>query len=162
MKTANMLLLGAIALTASAAQASPQSRAEFVRHALRGNNSEVAVGRLAMTRGASREVRNFGRMLVNDHGKARTEVLRLARQNGVRPTSAPTPEGAAVRARLMPLRGAAFDQAFAQAMIEDHQKDIADYEAEANRRGDGAVAQYARRQLPALRHHLETARRIAR
>lgn len=82
------------------------------------NTADIETGRLGATRGASKEVREFGTMLARDHEKVRQLGRDLAARLGVTPT--PPADGAAARAhaaamqRLAPLEGAAFDHAFLQ------------------------------------------------
>jgi hypothetical protein len=57
------------------------------------------------------------------------------------------------------LLGAAFGTAFAKHMVEDHKKDIKEYEAEAKKKD--AAGNYANETLPTLRKHLETAQGLS-
>jgi putative membrane protein len=66
------------------------------------------------------------------------------------------PEARAEQSKLMHLRGRAFDREVRRYMINDHQKDIAKFEAQA-RSGDRQTASLARMQLPVLRKHLRIA-----
>jgi putative membrane protein len=145
----------------AAAPAWAASDASFVRKALQGDNSEMRLGEIAADRGASIEVRQFGRMLRQDHRQAKQDALQVARRLGVRPTSAMTPEARQEARKLMRLSGAAFDHEFARYMVDDHRKDVDDFEKQA-RRGGSATRRMAERTLPTLRHHLEVARSLAR
>jgi putative membrane protein len=144
-------------LTASAAQA--KAPREFLQTALEGDNSEVALGRLAQERGASREVREFGRMLEQDHGQARDQAVAVAGRMGVRPTSAMMPEARAEAAKLRRLSGDRFDREFARYMVQDHRKDIREFEQQAQ--VGGPTGQLARQALPSLRRHLDMAQRLS-
>ena len=83
----------------------------------------------------------------------------LFRSYGVRDTGRIIPEAAAEKRRLMRLGGRAFDREFVRYMVEDHHKDISDFREHAA--GRGAVAELARRTLPVLERHLQTAERLA-
>jgi len=131
----------------------------FLENALKGDNSEMMLGSLAAERGASPELRDFGRTLRDDHARARDQTVPLARREGVPITQAPMPEAASERRKLERLHGRAFDREFARYMVKDHRKDIAEFEAQARRRGPaGDLAQAI---LPDLRKHLDMARRLA-
>ena len=106
-------------------------------------------------------VRSFGQTLVTDHSKAKGEVTALARREGVPVTDQPMAEAQQEKTKLAGLHGSAFDHEFARYMVNDHQKDIAKFEAEA-KQGKGPVADLARKQLPTLRKHLAIAQRLAR
>ena len=58
------------------------------------------------------------------------------------------------------LRGAAFDRAYAKAMVEDHQEDLRVYQEEAASGTDPDVKAFAARQVPLLQEHLRMAQRL--
>src|SRR5512133_3362642 len=55
------------------------------------NTNDAETGALAVQRGQSKEARDFGAMLMRDHGSVRQMGRDLARKLGVTPT--PPPEG---------------------------------------------------------------------
>ena len=128
----------------------------FVTDAIKGDNSEVALGKLASTKASSQAAKAFGAMLVTDHGAHKTKLAALAAAAGSEVTDDPSEEGKANLDKLGKLSGAEFDKAFKTAMIEDHTKDIAKYEKQASS-GDAQTAALAKETLPTLRKHLEAA-----
>lgn len=158
MKTMQHLVL-AIGLAPAflAAPAFAASDAPFLAEAMKGDNSEVALGALAQKRGATAQTRQFGTMLVHDHGAHRLKLARLDRAMGLRPTTDLSDEGAQAKTMLLGLHGAAFDAAFKHHMIEDHRQDIAKYETEAHAAGSAQVRQMAQDTLPTLHKHLDAA-----
>ena len=88
------------------------------------NTADMETGALAAERGASKEVRDFGTMLVHDHEQVRAQGRALARRLGVTPTppkdDASAREHAATLTRLKALKGAAFDQAFLAHEVAFH------------------------------------------
>ena len=116
---------------------------------------------MAEQKGASPMTRDFGRMLQTDHAAAKAKALPVAQTHGVGDTDALAPEAKSEARKLDRLSGAAFDHEFARYMVEDHKKDISDFEKQT-RKGDRATADLARQTLPDLRKHLETAARLAR
>jgi putative membrane protein len=156
-----LLAAGAAALTlAGAAQAPGHDERHFLSDALKGDNSEMALGQLAAERAASPGVRDFGRMLHDDHAHARDEVIRVGSRLGVRPTKEMTPEARQEMAKLRRLHGRAFDREFVRYMVDDHRKDIAEFRRQAG--GRGPVADLARTTLPDLQRHLDTATQLSR
>jgi putative membrane protein len=75
---------------------------------------------------------------------------------GVSVPSSMMPEARSEQRKLERLRGRAFDREVRRYMINDHEKDIAKFEAQA-RSGDRRTAALAREQLPVLRKHLRIA-----
>jgi putative membrane protein len=57
------------------------------------------------------------------------------------------------------LSGPAFDRAFAKHMVQDHKKDIKEYEKEAKM--SDAAGSYAKEALPTLHKHLESAQNLS-
>jgi putative membrane protein len=157
MRLLSWVVLGAVATLSVPALA---DTSDFLTKALKGDNSETRLGALAAARGQSRQVREFGAMLERDHSAARRQAAPLARRHHVQVTNAMADEAKAEYAKLQHLRGVAFDREFGRYMVEDHRKDIADFEKET-RSGDPAdVRRLAQQTLPTLRKHLSTASSI--
>lgn len=128
----------------------------FVTDAIKGDNGEVAIGNLAQAQGQSQAVKDFGKLLVSDHGAHKQELAALASSTGVSVTDEPTDEAKANLKKLEALHGAEFDKQFKLMMVEDHKKDIAKYEKQASS-GDPQTAALAQKTLPTLRKHLDAA-----
>ena len=129
---------------------------EFLQKALRGDNSEIMLGRLAADQARNPAVRDFGNTLVNDHRLARDEIRQLGEQFGIGDSREVSPEAREEREKLSGLRGRDFDREFVRYMVDDHRKDIGDFREEAQER-HGPVSALAERQLPTLRQHLRMA-----
>ena len=89
------------------------------------NTADMETGALAEKRAASREVRDFGAMLVRDHRMVRQQGRDLAAKLGVTPTPPKDDQSAkdhaAAMARLRSVEGAEFDRAFLQYEAAFHQ-----------------------------------------
>jgi putative membrane protein len=131
----------------------------FITDAIQGDNAEVAIGRLAQTQGTSEKVKDFGRLLVEDHGSHKQELATLAGTAGVPVTDEPSAEGKANLKKLKALSGGEFDKQFKAMMIEDHTKDIAKYEKQTAS-SDAQTAALAQKTLPVLRKHLAAANEL--
>lgn len=153
------LLLGAMALTSSAALA--DGPRDFLQKALEGDNSEIMLGRMASDRARDPDVREFGRTLARDHSDARDDVLRVGRRMGIRPYRGIPSEARDERERLSRMRGREFDREFVRYMTDDHRKDLSDFNDEA-REHHGPVSDLARRQIPTLQKHLDIAMSLDR
>src|SRR5262249_24492302 len=117
--------------------------------------------RLASEKAASTEVRDFGRMLVDDHSKALDELKSLASKKSVTLPTEPTAEQKAAKARLSKLSGRAFDDAFAKAMIGDHDNAVKLFRNEHTSGTDSETKTWAGNTLPTLEKHREEARNLA-
>ena len=156
------LVVAAAAAIAMAGAARAASDEAFLKKALQGDNSEVQLGRIAAERGGSPEARNFGQMLVTDHGQHKMQVVPLAQAHRITDVDTAMPAANAEAAKLQGLSGRAFDHEFGRYMVRDHKADIADYRREAARAHDPAVRKLAQGTLPTLHKHLNAAERLAR
>jgi len=156
-----MLALSAfgIAEAQEVALATDSPESKFLVDAIRGDLAEVKLGELAQQRGESEGVREYGKMLAEDHSKAGKMAADLAKDMKVTPPTQPTSEQLQKYAALERLSGAEFDREFAAAMVKDHQEDIAKYEKQANG-GDSKVAKLAEETVPTLEHHLAAAQSL--
>ena len=131
--------------------------AQFLTDAMKGDNSEVMLGKLAASKGSSQGVKDLGQMLVDDHGMHKTKVAGLAGTMSIPATDATKPEADAMAKKLQGMSGAAFDKAFVDGTVEDHKKDIAAYEDEANSSDPAPVTSLAKDTVPTLQKHLDKA-----
>jgi putative membrane protein len=69
----------------------------------------------------------------------------------------PTSVGAKNQAtydRLNKLSGAAFDKAYVEQMVKDHEMDVKEFERESQSGSDSAIKNFAAQTLPTLQEHL--------
>jgi putative membrane protein len=132
----------------------------FATKAATGGMAEVSLGELAQRNATSPQVKQFGERVIADHTKANDQLKAIARQQNL---TLPTNLDAADRAteqRLQTMKGDAFDTAYMHDMVQDHQKDIADFQQEANSGQDPALKAFAQQALPILQQHLQMAQAI--
>jgi putative membrane protein len=169
-----ILFLTALAATAlavacqAAAQTSPQSHAAgagsvdqtFVTHAAADGSAEVALGQLALQKSSSTQTKQLAQHIVDDHTKANDQLVALARQKQI--TVTPEPDAAAKQKmeKLQQLNGDAFDRAYAQAMVKDHEKAIQLFTKASTGAKDADLRQFATQTLPVLKNHLQMAREL--
>lgn len=125
------------------------------------NQMEIRLGELAMQKGRSQDVRNFGRRLRNDHQMADRRVTNLAAREGIRLVNPPmTRHERTVNRRLRYARGHQFDREFMDAMADGHTQTIQDLSQARRDLRDPQVRRLVGNTLPALRHHRKMAREI--
>ena len=150
-------------VAAAKAQVNPTlstSDATFMTTAARGGLAEVQMGQLAQQNGRSAAVKRFGQQMANDHGRANQEMMALAQQKQITPPSTMGAEHQSIYDDLAKLRGGAFDRAYAQAMVRDHEEDLRLYREEAANGTDPDVKAFAARHVPLLQEHLRMAQRL--
>jgi putative membrane protein len=128
---------------------------KFVMEALKGGMAEVELGKLASERAASDAVKQFGKRMADDHGKAGDELMKLAQDKGVAAPSALDGKHARLRDKLAKLSGADFDRAYVGEMVKDHRQDVKDFRREADKAKDPDVKAFAAKTLPTLEDHLK-------
>jgi putative membrane protein len=133
---------------------------KFVREAAQGGMMEVQLGQLAQQNGASAEVKDFGRRMVQDHTQANTRLKTLATDKGLKLPTEMSQEQKQHMQQLSRLSGAEFDRMYMDHMVKDHKKDVSEFEKESKNGGDLAVRAFATETLPTLRQHLELAQQI--
>jgi len=150
-----MTLAAALVGSTAVALAADAKGEQFIKAAIQGNMAEVKVGQLAQQKGQSADAKKFGQMLEKDHGDANTKAMQVAKQMNVTAPPEPNAKQKEVYDKLSKLSGDAFDREFAKEMVEDHQKDIKEYEDAAKM--TDAAGSYAKETLPHLQMHLQMA-----
>ena len=130
---------------------------KFVMAAAQGGLAEVELGKLAAEKGAADAVKQFGKRMADDHGKASEELKQLAQQKGLTLPADLDPKHKQLRDRLAKLNGADFDKAYASEMVKDHKKDVAEFKREASGAKDPDLKAWAGKTLPTLEDHLKQA-----
>lgn len=157
-------LLPAAALTAHAqAGSSAASVADkhFVTAALRGGMAEVELGKLAAEKGNGGDVKQFGEKMVTDHTQLGDQMKQVAQQIGVTPPSTMTASDLALEAKLKMLSGDAFDKAYIQAMVKDHEDDLGAFNKEITGGSSTTVKDAAREGAKVIQEHLDMIKKIA-
>jgi putative membrane protein len=140
-------------------QTSPNSLSSrdrtFVMQAGQLSMMEVELGRLAVQRGSSPGVKQYGQEMVEDHTRANQELMQLAMQKKVELPTEMSTQNTALIDRLSGLSGKSFDTAYKQAMIDSHNQAIALFQAQSQQGQDPQLKAWATQKLPNLQAHLE-------
>jgi putative membrane protein len=150
-------------VAAAAAQVNPTlstSDASFMTIAGRGGIAEVQMAQLAERNGQSPAVKRFARKMLEDHGQTNQAMAAMAQRKQITPPETMGADQQQIYDRLATLRGRAFDRAYAQAMVADHEEDLRAFETEASNGTDAEVRAMAARHVPMLREHLRMAKAL--
>jgi putative membrane protein len=131
---------------------------EFVNKAAQGGMAEVMLGQTASTKGTSPDVKNFGNRMVTDHGKANDELKQLAQTKGVTLPADVDDESKQMSDKLSKLSGKDFDKEYISGMVEDHEKDVKEFEKASKDAKDPDLKAWAAKTLPTLQDHLKMAK----
>lgn len=142
------------------AQLSSQDQ-KFMMDAAKGGMMEVELGRLAARKASNADVKSFAQRMVDDHGKANTQLKSIAAQKGVTLPATLPADMKQEMDHLSKLSGAEFDRMYMSHMLKDHKKDVSEFEKQASKGADSSVKSFAQQTLPTLREHLTMAQSIA-
>jgi putative membrane protein len=153
-------VLGAV--TIAFAQSPSDADKHWVRDALEGGNGEVQLGKLAVQKGNSDDVRHFGQHMVDDHTKMGDQLRPIAQKIGVDPTSGTSLGEKATESELKLLSGDSFDKAYIKAMVKNHRDDLQAFQKEAANGSDPDVKRAARKGAITVQSHLSMIEQIAK
>ena len=137
-----------------------RSDRQFIDKAANDGLAEVKLGQLASEKASSPEVKQFAQRLVQDHTKANNQLKQIAQAEGVRVEDDLESKHRKVQDQLSKLSGEAFDRAYMEHMVEDHQKAVKLFEKHSKDASNPQVKQFASSTLPTLQEHLREAQRL--
>lgn len=117
----------------------------FMMNAAKGGMMEVEMGKMAAQNGQSADVKKFGNRMVTDHSKANNELMSLAKEEGVSLPGAKSPGKWKS------------DKAYMDDMVKDHEKDLAEFQKEAQSGTDPDVKAFAAKGAKMVSSHLKMA-----
>jgi putative membrane protein len=130
---------------------------EFLISAAYAQRSEIDLAALAQAKAADPDVKAFAARMATDHGQANQTLDQLAGAKGLSmPTELPS-DMKKNNEHLNSLDGAAFDRAYMDHMLADHQKAVADFERYATAVKDPDLDVWIDKTLPTLKEHLRMA-----
>jgi putative membrane protein len=150
-----------LAFYASVAFAADNPDATFYKKAAEGGLAEVELGKLAQDKSPTAGVKEYGAMMVTDHSAANDKLKAIAAKKNIKLPTSPSVGQMATKTKLEVLSGDAFDKSYIKGMVEDHQEDIKEFQAEATSGQDPDAKAYAAATLPTLQAHLKKIRAIA-
>ena len=120
----------------------------FMMNAAKGGMMEVEMGKVAAQNAQSADVKKFGNRMVTDHSKANSDLMALAKEEGV---SLP---GAKAPGKWKS------DKDYMDMMVKDHEKDLAEFQKEAQSGTDADVKAFAAKGAKMVSSHLKMAQEI--
>jgi putative membrane protein len=132
----------------------------FAAKAAVGGMAEVALGKMAAAKGSDSKIKQFGNMMVMDHGKANAELMSIAKSKNIMLPTGLDAEHQAKSDSLSKLSGKDFDVAYVNAMIEGHKKTLALMQSEAATGKDADLKAFATKTAPVVQTHLAKIQQI--
>lgn len=132
----------------------------FLKKAAEEQQAQIALGQLAAKQATNTRVKNFGDEMILVHRTVSFQLRELATPRGVQLPLEPDDEHKRIQKELAQRSGHAFDRAYMQQILSDHQNDVNEFEDGMQQIDDAEVLRWAHKTLPMLRAHIEDARWI--
>src|ERR1700761_3734463 len=146
-----------------AAEAKAMTDQEFVDFAAQTDMVEANLGQLAGTAGSAQAVKDYGQMLASDHTADYTALGAIAAQANLKmPGSIDAKNNKAMIDPFQKLKGAAFDHKFAADTVAGRTKAIEIFKKESADASNGALKDYALKDLDVLQKHLSAAKDLGK
>lgn len=130
---------------------------EFAVAAANGGMMEVQMGELAQRNGSSATVKEFGKMMVEDHSKANEELKALAQQKNITLPTSMGEDKQKMYDDLAKKTGKDFDKAYADMMVKDHKEDVEMFREQGEDGNDPELKSWAAGKVSVLEMHLQKA-----
>jgi putative membrane protein len=148
------------ASTASSNAATGNSDQTFLQDAIKGNRAEITLGKMVTAKTKDPSVKQFAQMMVKDHTVALSQLQQLAQQKNITVPEGIPDDAQQLQSKLQNATGKQFDKDYMDGMVQDHQKDVQDFQNASQNAKDPDVKQLASKLTPTLEHHLQKAQRI--
>jgi putative membrane protein len=152
--------LGVGLIAASTSFAASNADSKFAIAAAHGGETEVEFGKLAAEKATNPDVKAFGQQMVDDHGKANEKLMQIGQEKSMKLPASMDTKQQAMYAKLKMLSGSAFDRAYVNSMVKDHDEDVREFTKEANSGADPKLKQFAADTLPVIQGHLDKIKSI--
>jgi len=133
---------------------------KFLTDAASGASLEVQLGNLAAQKATNEDVKRFGQRMATDHSQGGQTIRQMASNLKFTLPQEPEPQQRTTVSRLEKLSGKAFDREYMKEMVNDHVKDISEFERAEKEATVAEIKQFATESLPTLRDHLKQAKEI--
>src|SRR5476651_1380685 len=136
-----------------------QNTVLFVKNGIEGGLTEIKASGMAITNSNNQKVIAFAKMLIDDHTKANDDLKKLETDKKIDDTDTISSAHKLVLDGLSKKSGTAFDKAYLQMMVADHEQAIKLFTT-GTKDIDPDIAKFATATLPTLKMHLDTANAI--
>jgi putative membrane protein len=108
----------------------------------------------------NRGVKQFAEQMVKDHSDALTQLQQLAQTKNITLPDVLPSDAEDLKQKLNADRGQKLDKDYMSGMVEDHQKDVKEFQDAAQNAHDPEVKQWASSLVPKLQEHLQKAQAL--
>lgn len=135
--------------------ATPVSTGTYVAQAANSDMYEIQAGELATKNGQSQQVKDFGKMMVEDHTKSSQDMKAMVAQAnlGAQPPARLDAEHQGMIDRLKAARGEAFDREYMSQQMTAHRKALALHQGYAQNGENTELKGFAAQVIPVIQKH---------
>ena len=155
--TALSICFAAIGL---AAQGLTGEEQKFVLKEAKTDETEISLSKLALQKSNDPQVKQFAQDMINDHTKSTSMLKPIATEHGVAIPENPGPANDSKYKMLEGKSCKAFDKAYIQTMVVDHENALQAYKSASGKVENPQLKQFVSRVEPIVAHHLEMARQL--
>lgn len=135
---------------------------DFMIEAASSGMKEIELGKVAQQKASNQRVKDFAKMMVNDHQKVSEELKTLAAAKNVTLPEMMGDKHQKVFDALRNKTGSEFDKDYMKEMVDEHQNMVNKFKKRANEedKRDSEVSAFAQKTLSHMQMHLDSARVI--
>ncbi|MEP6926705.1 MAG: DUF4142 domain-containing protein [Ginsengibacter sp.] len=137
-----------------------QNATSFAAEAATGGMMEVELGKMAQQKAKNQQVKDFGKMMEEDHSKANDNFKEIASKKNINLPTSVTDDQRKEIDNLSKKSGSDFDKAYVDMMVNDHKKDIAAFKSAQGAVSDNDIKNFIINTLPTLQKHLDAIQAI--
>ena len=144
-----------------AAQGLTGDEQQFVLKAAKSDETEITLSKLALQKSNDPQIKQFVQMMVTDHTKSTTLLKPIAARHDVALPENPGPANDARYKALEGKSGKAFDKAYMQAMVMDHQNTLQAFQSASGKVQNPKLKEFIATVEPIVKHHLDMAKQLS-
>ncbi len=133
---------------------------DFINNAAKGNRAEVQLGKMVAAKTKDPSVKQFAQMMVKDHTDALNKLQQVAQSKNITLPDGIPDDAQGLQSKLSSDTGKQLDKDYMDGMVQDHQKDVQEFQQATNTLQDPDIKNWATTTLPTLEKHLDKAQRV--
>jgi putative membrane protein len=138
----------------------PTTDQEFLIKAITANIAEIRFGEKTLKESDNKDVRNFAKMMIDDHTKIKDDLMKVAKGMKLAVVEGLEKNTREEMARLSKLKGADYDREYMQCMVQEHEKASKLFHTWAKKASDSELREISSKGATKADEHLRRAKEI--
>ncbi len=127
----------------------------FLKAAIEGSHGMIDAAKMALKKSGNEQVKQFAQKMVDDHTTMLAKLHGVEQGQSLKYADTSSEKAKRMAVRLRTLKGAAFDKAYVNGMVKDHEQDVQDFSKEVETGTNAAIKGVAETSLPMIKEHLQ-------